>query len=120
MDVIAALVITMSVSVYAPDAGGLNGGHRTSDGTEIRTGIAACSRRYPFGTVFEIMVDVSTFGLPQVVECRDRGGFVGDSNLDVLIRTGDSWADLRIARAWGRRRVPVRVWRNWGEYYASQ
>jgi hypothetical protein len=69
--------------------------------------------------VFEIQADMSEFGIPQVVECRDRGGFVGNGNLDLVIRTGDVRKDLALARTWGRRSVPVRMWNSWGDYAAG-
>jgi hypothetical protein len=114
-----ALMLTMHVTFYAPAAGGINGDLYMADGNEAHIGYAACGSRYPFGTVFEIMVDMSEFGVPQVVECRDRGGYVGNNNLDLVIRTGDVRQDLALARAWGRRSVPVRVWNNWGDYAAG-
>jgi len=114
-----ALLLTMRVTFYAPEAGGVNGDLFMADGNEAHTGYAACGPRYPFGTVFEIMADVSEYGVPQVVECRDRGGYVGTANLDLVIRTGDPKKDMEFARAWGRRSVPVRVWANWGDYVAG-
>lgn len=119
MDIVATLVLTMSVTFYLPDAGGINGDAITADGSEAQIGLAACGPRYPFGTVFEIMVDMSEYGVPQTVECRDRGGAVGHYNLDLVMRTGDLKTDWRIARAWGKRRVPVRVWRDWDHYAAA-
>jgi hypothetical protein len=116
MDIVATLVLTMSVTFYLPDAGGINGDRHMADGSEAHIGFAACGSRYPFGTVFEIMVDMSEFGVPQTVECRDRGGAVGPYNLDLVMRTGNLETDWKLARAWGKRRVPVRVWRDWGHY----
>jgi hypothetical protein len=109
----------MHVTLYAPEAGGINGDLVMADGNEAHIGFAACGPRYAFGTVFEITVDMSEFGVPQVVECRDRGGYVGNGNLDLVIRTGDPAQDLVIARAWGRRAVPVRVWKSWGDYVSG-
>jgi hypothetical protein len=114
-----ALMLTMHVTFYAPAAGGINGDLFMADGNEAHIGFAACGSRYPFGTVFEIMVDMSEYGMPQVVECRDRGGYVGSHNLDLVIRTGNVKQDLALARAWGRRAVPVRVWNSWGDYAAG-
>jgi hypothetical protein len=114
-----ALLLTMQVTFYAPELGGINGDLYMADGNEAHAGFAACGPRYPFGTVFEIMVDVSEFGVPQVVECRDRGGYVGNHNLDLVIRTGDPKQDWKLAKAWGRRPVPVRVWKSWGDYAAN-
>ena len=116
MDIVATLVLTMSVTFYLPDAGGINGDMHTADGSEARIGLAACGPRYPFGTVFEIMIDMSEYGVPQTVECRDRGGAVGHYNLDLVMRSGDLKTDWQVARAWGKRRVPVRVWRDWVHY----
>lgn len=115
-----ALMLTMHVTFYAPEAGGINGDLVMADGNEAHAGFAACGPRYPFGTVFEIMVNVSEYGVPQVVECRDRGGYVGNGNLDLVIRSGDRQTDTAFARAWGRRAVPVRVWKSWGDYAAGK
>lgn len=112
-------MLTMHVTLYAPEAGGINGDLVMADGNEAHIGFAACGPRYPFGTVFEIMADMREFGVPQVVECRDRGGYVGNGNLDLVIRSGDTKQDRAFARAWGRRAVPVRVWKNWGDYVAG-
>jgi hypothetical protein len=110
----------MSVTAYAPDAGGINGnGRAMADGTPPRMGHAACGYRYPFGTVFEFQTDVSEYGLPQVVECRDRGGYIGHKNLDIVIKTGDVRQDLRIARVWGKRKLTVRVWPSMAAYEAQ-
>jgi hypothetical protein len=116
MNVVAALVLTMTVTFYLPEAGGINGDLHMADGSEARIGFAACGPRYPFGTVFEIMVDMSEFNVPQMVECRDRGGAVGHHNLDLVMRTGDVETDWQIARVWGKRRIPVRVWQHWEHY----
>ncbi len=117
VNVIAAFLITLSVTAYVPDAGGINGkGVATADGTVPATGHAACGYRYPFGTVFAFVDDVRPYGLPQVVECRDRGGLIGNHNLDVVIKTGDVKRDLALAREWGKRRIRVRVFANWTKY----
>lgn len=107
----------MSVTAYAPDAGGINGnGLVTADGSVPATGHAACGHRYRFGTVFAFIDDVRPYGLPQVVECRDRGGYIGNHNLDVVIKTGNVKRDLALAREWGKRRIKVRVFANWSKY----
>jgi hypothetical protein len=120
MHIVATLAVTLSVTFYIPAAGGINGDLHMADGTEANIGFAACGPRYPFGTVFEIMVDMDPYGVPQAVECRDRGGAVGNTNLDLVIRTGELKKDWAIARAWGKRRVPVRIHKNWGEYVSAQ
>ncbi len=119
MNIALALMLTMHVTLYAPEAGGINGDLVMADGSEAHIGFAACGPHYPFGTVFEIMVDMREYGLPQVVECRDRGGYVGNGNLDLVIRTGDTEQDIATARMWGKRAVPVRVWKSWGDYVAG-
>ena len=91
-----------------------------ADGTTPAMGYAACGFRYPFGTIFEIEQDVSEFGLPQVVECRDRGGYIGPRNLDLVLKTGNVREDLRLARAWGKRRITVRVWKSRDVFEASK
>jgi hypothetical protein len=120
MHIAAAMTIMMSVTFYIPAAGGINGDLHMADGTEANVGFASCGPRYPFGTVFEIMVDMSPYGVPQAVECRDRGGAVGNFNLDLVVRTGDLKKDWAIARAWGKRRVPVRIHKNWAAYADAQ
>lgn len=122
MSLIAAMVFTMSVSVYAPDAGGINGGGLTADGSEPNFGYAACGSFFRFGTVFEIVadVDMDSHQLPQIVECRDRGGMIGKRNLDLVIRTGDVQRDLEIARNFGRRKLSVRVWPSWRAWRQSR
>lgn len=116
MDIVATLTLTMTIFFYVPEAGGINGDLIMADGTEARTGFCSCGPRYPFGTVFEIMVDMSAFGVPQAVECRDRGGSIGNYTLDLVIRTGNVDQDRRTARLWGKQRVPVRVWKSWKAY----
>ena len=113
-------MLTMSVTFYLPDAGGINGDLYLADGTHAHIGYAACGPRYPFGTVFEIMTDMRPYGLPQAFECHDRGSAVGNLNLDLVMRTGSLKQDWAYARAWGKRRVPVRVYANLGEYVAAQ
>lgn len=119
MQLLQALVITMTVTVYAPEAGGINGSGVMADGTRPFIGHAACGYRYPFGTVFELPNEVSDFGLPNVVECRDRGGSIGNRNLDVVMSTGYVKLDLFLAFHWGKRKVPVRVWKDWDAYHSS-
>lgn len=120
MHIAAAMTIMMSVTFYIPAAGGINGDLYMADGAEANIGFASCGPRYPFGTVFEIMVDMAPYGVPQAVECRDRGGAVGNFNLDLVIRTGDLKKDWEIARAWGKRRVPVCIHKNWAAYADAQ
>jgi hypothetical protein len=119
VSLIAALVVTMTVTVYAPDAGGINGRGIMADGGKPEIGFAACGFQYPFGTVFEFTSDMSRYDLPQAVECRDRGRYIGKRNLDVVIRTGDVELDLQIATAFGRRKLEVRIWENWDAYHES-
>ncbi len=116
MDIAASLLITMAVTFYIPAAGGINGDLHMADGTEANIGYAACGPRYPFGTVFEITLDMNHYGAPQVFECRDRGGAVGNFNLDLVMRTGDLKQDWAYAKAWGKRRV----YKNWGDYVSVQ
>lgn len=119
MNIIAAMLVTMSVTAYVPAAGGINGTGRMADGTLPTRGHAACGYKYPFGTVFEFTEDVSKFGLPQVVECRDRGGMVGNRSLDIVIQTGDVRNDLALAREWGKRRIQMRIYQNRDIYNAQ-
>jgi hypothetical protein len=115
------MLITMSVTAYVPDAGGINGNGRVmADGNVPQMGYTACGYRYRFGTVFEFQSDVSEFGLPQVVECRDRGGYISNRNLDVVIKTGDVRRDLALAREWGKRKIKVRIWESMEAYHTHQ
>ncbi len=121
LNLIAAMVFTMSVSVYAPDAGGINGGGIMADGHEPLFGYAACGPGFPFGTIFEIVtdIDMESHQLPQIVECRDRGSMIGRHNLDLVIRTGDVKKDLEIAYTFGRRNLQVRVWPSWNTWHTA-
>ncbi len=120
MNLITTMVLTMSISVYAPDAGGINGSGIMADGNEPRFGYAACGAGYPFGTIFEILSEVKFQELPQMVECRDRGSAIGRNNLDLVIRTGDVHKDLEIARSFGRRRLQVRIWPSWNTWHEQR
>jgi len=104
--------VTMSVSVYVPMAGGINGGAcvgKHYSACFVQTGNAACGASYPRGTVFVLPDDVGLWGLPLVVKCIDRGGAIGKHDLDIALVSENVKGDLRKARAWGRRRVSVLV-----------
>lgn len=112
MDAISGTLRTMSVSVYVPMAGGINGGACVGKSHElcfVQTGHAACGPSYPRGTVFLLPDTMPLFGLPSRVVCRDRGSAVHDGALDLALVSADSGTDLKTARAWGRRRVVVLV-----------
>jgi hypothetical protein len=115
---LAALV--MVITVYVPRAGGINGGGRTASGVPPRTGYAACGWRYPFGTVFEIQDDMEQWSLPRVVVCMDRGGWVGNYNLDIALVSEDVRKDLLTARTWGRQRRQVVMYPCMNAYLASR
>ena len=115
---IPALLLTMTLTIYVPHAGRINGPGTMADGTRPQMGHVACGPRYPFGTIFEVMLDEMPYGLPRVFECRDRGGMVGNKHLDMVLCSDDVRRDLTNARSWGKRRVPVRVWKSWGDYQA--
>lgn len=105
----AGAVRLMSVSVYVPRAGGINGRYGPmASGLHVRRGAAACGPAWPFGTVFMLPAWVTDYELPRVVVCLDRGGLVGNGHVDVAL-TGDVLQDLETARAWGRRVVTVEV-----------
>jgi hypothetical protein len=115
----------MTLTIYVPQAGGINGGGIMADGNKPKIGYVACGPRYPFGTVFEILIDDTDdvngmpHGLPRVFECRDRGRMVGNKNLDMVLMGEDVRRLLASARQWGKRRLPVRVWKNWETYHAA-
>ena len=115
---IPALLLTMTLTIYVPHAGGINGHGTMADGTLPQMGHVACGPRYPFGTIFEILLNEMPYGLPRVFECRDRGGMVGNKHLDMVLCSDDVRRDLTNARSWGKRRIPVRVWKDWNEYQA--
>lgn len=122
IDLLTSLLLTFTLTVYAPDAGGINGTGITADGAIPEVGMAACGFRYKFGTVFELIEKhdlLEELGLPKLVECHDRGSMIGNAHLDLVIKTGDVVNDLRIARTWGKRRVNARVWPNMAAYRAA-
>ena len=122
IDLLTSLLLTFTLTVYAPDAHGINGTGITADGAIPEAGMAACGFRYKFGTVFELMEKhdvLEELGLPKLVECHDRGSMIGNAHLDLVIKTGDVANDLRIARTWGKRRVNVRVWQSMSAYSAA-
>jgi hypothetical protein len=116
---IPAFVLTMTLTIYVPQAGGINGSGIMADGNRPKIGYVACGPRYPFGTVFEILTDNMPHGLPRVFECRDRGRMVGNRNLDMVLMDESVRRALANARQWGKRRLPVRVWKNWETYRAA-
>jgi 3D (Asp-Asp-Asp) domain-containing protein len=73
----------------------------TASGTRAKPGtVAADTRHYPFGTVLYIL----GYGYAKV---EDRGGAIqGPARLDLFFKSHQD------ALNWGRRRVPVQVWRN--------
>lgn len=104
--------VDMSVSIYVPMAGGINGGAcvgRSHEACFVQTGSAACGSNYPRGTVFVLPDDAVLAGLPAVVKCVDRGGAIGAHNLDVALVSEDVKADLQFAKNWGRRWLRVGV-----------
>lgn len=113
-------VVMMTITVYVPQAGGINGDMITASGEPVRTGLAACGPRYPFGAVFEIHEEMDDWALPTVVVCADRGGAVGSHNLDLALVSGDVRRDLDTARQWGRRRRRVTIYPSLAAYEATR
>lgn len=71
----------------------------TASGTQARRGtIAADTTRYPFGTI----VYVPGYGYGRV---EDRGGAIRGEKLDLWFPCHQQ------ALQWGRRQVPVKIWR---------
>lgn len=104
--------VDMSVSIYVPRAGGINGDAcpgKPVSACFVQTGNAACGVNYPRGTVFVLPDDAVLAGLPTSVECIDRGGAIGKNNLDIARVSEDVKGDLRFAKNWGRRLVTVGV-----------
>ena len=106
---VLALVLTMTLTVYTPRAGGINGGHITANGHEVATGMCACGFAIPFDTVFILPEEAQAAGLPRRVVCMDRGSMVGNHNLDIALVSDNVKADLKTAFAWGRRKVSVAI-----------
>ncbi len=104
-----ALIITMTLTAYAPKCGGINGNpNHPLAVPENNLVVAACGPKYPKGTIFKIK-GLENVGLDRVV-CRDRGGRVSNKNLDILVVTGlGCQVDYRIARQIGRRKASVEV-----------
>lgn len=112
VEYIAKVSADMSVSIYVPRAGGINGGAcpgKPVSACFVQTGNAACGVNYPRGTVFVLPDDAVLRGLPAVVKCVDRGGAIGTHNLDIALVSEDVLGDLRFARNWGRRWLRVGV-----------
>lgn len=63
-------------SCYGDTTGAYCRGDTTASGQPLQEGLAACGFSWPFGTIFR-------FDTGQEVVCADRGGMVGDYNLDV-------------------------------------
>lgn len=103
--------MTMSVSVYAPGMGGIQGGMMSASGKRIEDSHAACGFSFPFGTVFEVTgsaaEELRKRGISTRVSCVDRGGAVRDWNLDIALVSGDD--RLKRAYDFGRRKATVIV-----------
>jgi len=111
------IILTLIVTMYAPGAGGINGGLRGGydrvggqwvGGVFLNNAHAACGFSYHFGTTFEILDERARKFLedakqPVTRVCADRGGLVRDQNLDLVSPS------LSLAYKWGRRLVPVRI-----------
>lgn len=112
VEYIAKVSADMSVSIYVPRAGGINGDAcpgKPVSACFVQTGNAACGANYPRGTVFVLPDDAVLAGLPASVECIDRGGAIGKNNLDIARVSEDIARDLRFAKNWGRRWLRVGV-----------
>lgn len=120
LSITATLMLTMTITVYVPRAGGINGGGLTAMGVAPHYGFAACGPRYPFGTIFEILESMAPWALPQVVVCADRGRAIGNHNLDLALVGGNVRRDLATARQWGKQRKLVTVYRCWNEYLRAR
>lgn len=113
-------VVMMTITVYVPQAGGINGNMVTASGETVRTGLAACGPRYPFGAVFEIHEEMDEWALPAVVICADRGSAVGSHSLDLALVSDDVRRDLQTARQWGKRRRIVTIYPSLEAYEAAR
>lgn len=114
-------LITMTVTIYCPGAGWPNGsnamiGADYRHGQQVRDGEAACGFRYPFGTTFVVLdaQGLDKIGARRRVICRDRGEWIGPRSLDIVLMGGRKM--LPLARAWGKRRRQVMVFRDLATY----
>ena len=100
----ALIVITMTLTAYAPVCGGINGNPNSPlVKPENNLVVVACGPKYPKGTQF-LIKGLEKYGVG-IVTCRDRGGWVSNKNLDILIVTGKGCrADRKLAYQIGRRR----------------
>lgn len=106
-----ALVITMTLTAYAPACRGINGNpNRVRVEDSLKT--VACGRKWKIGQQF-LIKGFEEYGI-NLVTCNSRGGSVGPNNLDLLVLTGKTWeackADYAFAtRIIGRKRMVVEV-----------
>lgn len=115
-------VLIVSVSVYVPLAGGINGGAcvgRPASACFVQTGHVACGFGYPRGTVFVFNREQDYALHPIPVICKDRGGLISNRHIDLALVSNDVQRDLTIARNWGRRRLVAFVYPNMRAYQAE-
>ncbi len=107
-EAIIALTLTFTTTAYTPAANRISGDWYAADGVRVQAITIACGPRY-FGYVFEF--ENAPLGTPRFRICHDRGGMVGNNQVDFAIVDGP--ADIRLRRAfdWGVRRVRARVWK---------
>ena len=106
----AALVVLLTVTCYTPRAGGINGSmNGGAAGIRPYHGMAACGPSYPFGTKFTLTgasaQRAKDIGLPGTVVCNDRGGMIGNRNLDIAIVSegGTARRDYELCKQFGGR-----------------
>lgn len=88
----AVLVITMTLTAYTDCDPGMRCDGIMASGLQTFDGVAACGPAFAFGTVFVVP------GLNRRFVCLDRGGAIGDGNLDIWM------ADRGVALEFGRRK----------------
>jgi len=92
----AALVMTLTA--YTNYDVGMDGLGIMASGLYVFDGACACGEAWPFGTVFYVP------SLRRGCICQDRGGAIGDRNLDFWM------AEREAALEFGRREAEVLVW----------
>jgi hypothetical protein len=119
----ALIVVVMTVTCYCPRAGGINGSmDGGAAGIKPYHGMAACGPRYKFGTRFTLTgaaaQRAADVGLPATLICLDRGGMIGNRNLDVAIvgEGGTARSDYKLCKRFGGKfRAEVIIEKSKGE-----
>jgi len=91
MKIIAVIVLVLTS--YTDCDYGMRCDGITTSGEQTYDGVAACGPEYEFGTVFVVPV----LGLE--VTCLDRGGSIGNGNLDIWMQERGDALEFGVQRA---------------------